>query len=646
MSEALLQTAFDTFSAHIAVVDDRGIIVAVNEAWRRFARENGSNEQQVCLGRDYLAVCERAADLRADEVAAVALKSIRGVMDGTKSSFSLVYPCDSPAEQRWFSMSVRPMGAAPTGVVIAHENITEFKRSAEDARQSEEKFRKLFEDHSAIKLIIDPNTGKIINANKAAAAFYGWSIEELRQMRIQQINVLSPEAIERELGKVRTLKKKTFEFRHGRADGSIREVEVYSNVIDVAGKGLLYSIIHDITERKRTEENKEKLEARDRQLQKSESMGRMAAAIAHNFNNQLQAVIMGLEMAMLEVPRNANLVNSLTVAMQSARKAAEVSTLMLTYLGLSHGKREPLDLSEVCRRSLSQLRATMPPSIVLEADMPDLGPGISADAIQIQQILSNLVTNAWEAGGDGRGTIRLTVKTVFSAEIAATGRFPVDWQPQDKAYACLEVADAGCGIPCTDFDRLFDPFFSRKFTGRGLGLAVVLGIARSHNGAVTVESKPGRGSVFRVFFPVSQEAVPRRPTPMSVAPKGVGNGTVLVVEDEPAVRNGMTLMLKQFGFLVLSAEDGVEAVELFRQHRGEIGCVLCDLTMPRMNGWDTLAALRKIAPGIPVILVSGYSEAQVMEGSHPELPNALLQKPFGSKVLVAAINQIMTGKKE
>ena len=133
---------------------------------------------------------------------------------------------------------------------------------------------------------------------------------------------------------------------------------------------------------------------------------------------------------------------------------------------------------------------------------------------------------------------------------------------------------------------------------------------------------------------------------MSVAPKGVGNGTVLVVEDEPAVRNGMTLMLKQFGFLVLSAEDGVEAVELFRQHRGEIGCVLCDLTMPRMNGWDTLAALRKIAPGIPVILVSGYSEAQVMEGSHPELPNALLQKPFGSKVLVAAINQIMTGKKE
>jgi CheY-like chemotaxis protein len=131
-----------------------------------------------------------------------------------------------------------------------------------------------------------------------------------------------------------------------------------------------------------------------------------------------------------------------------------------------------------------------------------------------------------------------------------------------------------------------------------------------------------------------------------VAPKGVGNGTVLVVEDEPAVRNGMTLMLKQFGFLVLSAEDGVEAVELFRQHRGEIGCVLCDLTMPRMNGWDTLAALRKIAPGIPVILVSGYSEAQVMEGSHPELPNALLQKPFGSKVLVAAINQIMTGKKE
>ena len=659
MSAALIQNVLDALTAHVAVLDERGVVVAVNEAWRRFARENGGDEKQVCPGVNYLAVCQTAADLRADEVSAAALQGIREVMNGTRSSFSLEYPCHSSTEQRWFSMNVRPLGAAPTGVVVeiafacqladqlalAISN-QERRRTEVALRQSEEQFRKLFQDHSAVKLTIDPDSGSIIDANKAAAAFYGWSIEELRRMRIQQINTLAPEVIRGELDKARSSQKNRFEFCHRRADGSIRDVEVYSNKIETAGKALLYSIIHDVTERKRAEEEREKLEVYNRQLHKSESMGRLAAAIAHHFNNQLQAVMMGLDMAMLESPRNANLVESLTLAMQSARKAAEVSTLMLTYLGQLHGKRELVDLSEVCRRSLSLLRATMPKNAVLETDLPSPGPAISADASQIQQVLTNLVTNAWEAGGDGRGAIRLTVKTVFAAGIGATNRFPVDWQPQDTAFASLEVADAGCGIADKDVERLFDPFFSRKFAGRGLGLAVVLGIVRSHNGAITVESEPGRGSVFRVFFPVAPEAIPQRTIQMAPAPKAAGGRTILVVEDEPAVRKGVTFALQRAGLTVLAAEDGVEAVELFRRHREEVGCVLCDLTMPRMNGWETLTALRQLAPGIPVILASGYSEAQVMEGSHPELPQALLHKPYEAKALLDAINQFLTGQKE
>jgi two-component system cell cycle sensor histidine kinase/response regulator CckA len=201
----------------------------------------------------------------------------------------------------------------------------------------------------------------------------------------------------------------------------------------------------------------------------------------------------------------------------------------------------------------------------------------------------------------------------------------------------MEVVDEGSGIAANDIEELFDPFFSSKFTGRGLGLSVVLGIVRAHEGAVTVDTAPGRGSTFRVFLPVSAEKVIRQPDQAAQSPEIDGGGTVLLVEDEPMVRKLGQSALTSLGFEVLLAKDGVEAVEVFRQHRDEVRCVLCDLTMPRMNGWETLAALRKLAPGLPVILASGYDKADVMVGNHPELPQAFLSKPYQLQELRDAI---------
>ena len=218
-------------------------------------------------------------------------------------------------------------------------------------------------------------------------------------------------------------------------------------------------------------------------------------------------------------------------------------------------------------------------------------------------------------------------------------------------YACLEVMDEGCGIEDKDIENLFDPFFSSKFTGRGMGLAVVMGIVRAHGGVVTVESEPGRGSAFRVFFPLSGKEVLRQPakagndrdTLISVlSPADMeGSGTVLLVEDEESVREMARAMLTHLGFSVLEAKDGVEAVELYRERRDEIRLVLCDLTMPRMNGWETLTALRKLMPDIPVILASGYDEPQVMAGDHPEWPRVFLGKPYKFKELSDAIGQAL-----
>jgi PAS domain S-box-containing protein len=409
----------------------------------------------------------------------------------------------------------------------------------------------------------------------------------------------------------------------------------------------------DITELKRAEAEKAELAAQNRQLQKFESLGRMAGAIAHHFNNKLYAVMGNLEMAMDELPPGVILIERLSSAMQAAHKAADVSKLMLTYLGKTPGKHELIDVSKACRQSLTLLQAATPKGIIIGAEFPASGPVIRADTNQMHQILANLITNAWESISENRGTIGLTVKTVSHVDIPTSKRFPIDWQPQRIPYACLEVSDTGCGIPESDIEKIFDPFFTTQFTGRGLGLPVVMGIVKAHGGGVTVESEPGRGSVFRVFLPVSTEELPCRIDLTAISgalltskaekvSKIEGGGTVLLIEDEEQVRNVAAIMLTRLGYRVLEAEDGVEALEIFQQQQEDIRFVLSDLTIPRMNGWETLSALRKLSPDIPVILSSGYDEAQVLAGEHPERPNAFLGKPYQLKGLGDTINRVLT----
>ncbi len=400
----------------------------------------------------------------------------------------------------------------------------------------------------------------------------------------------------------------------------------------------------DITKRKQAEEEKEKLGLQNRQLHKTASLGRMAGAIAHHFNNKLFVVMGYLELAMKSLPQDNTTINDLSAALQAADKAVEVSRLMLTYLGQVTGNREPLDLSEICRRSLPLIQTTMSTNVVLETDLLSPGPTITANSNHIQVILTNLISNSREAIGDCQGSVQLSVNLVSSADISSLHRFPVNWQPEDTFYACMEVRDTGCGIATKDIEEVFDPFFSKKFTGRGLGLPVVLGLAQAHNGVVTVESALGQGSVFRVFFPMSAVEVPIQPYKAANTPENQGFGTVLLVDDDETVLDITRAMLTCLGFEVLSASDGMEAVEIFQQHKNVIRFVVTDFAMPHLNGLETLTALRQITPNIPVILASGYSEDQVMDDTHFERPQAFLAKPYGLQALKDAVYRTLANK--
>ncbi|MEI7729463.1 MAG: PAS domain S-box protein [Verrucomicrobiota bacterium] len=523
-------------------------------------------------------------------------------------------------------------------------DITERKRMEETLRESEQRFRTLTE-LAPIGIYRSTPDGHCTYVNDCWCEISGLSLTEA--LGLGWAKALHPEdrdvVFARWQEMVDSASHWGMEYRFQTPAGKV--TWVYGQAApqrDAQGKIIGYvGVNYNITERKQAEAERERLETQTRQLQKAESLGRMAGAIAHHYNNQLQAVMLNLDMAMEALPPQAEPAESLAGAMQAARKAAEVSRLMVTYLGLDQVKHELLDLSETCQNYLPLLRASLPHSVRIDTTCLIPGPVIRANANQLHQVLTNLVTNAWEAMGETRSAIHLAINTVPATAIPAAHRFPIGWQPDAPAYACLEVADTGSGIADKDIEKLFDPFFTTKFIGRGLGLPVVLGIAKTHHGAVTVTSELGQGSRFRLFLPLSTEAIVRPPAPTVPARKSLLTGTILLVEDEQTSRTVVALALKRMGFKVLAAADGVEAVELFKQHQAETDCVLCDLTMPRMNGWETLAALRQIVPIIPVILASGYDEAHVMKDEHAEKPQAFLGKPYELDALRTTLERVL-----
>ncbi len=520
------------------------------------------------------------------------------------------------------------------------------QRLIQGIQTQEEKYSKAFQASSNGIALISAVTRQFLEVNESFARFSGYRPGEILGKTPVELNLWldarERDALLADLAAQGTIQGRELRLRHQSGATVIGLASVDQIFFNQAP--CLLVTFSDITERKQLELERADLEAQRGLLEKAESLRRMAGAVAHNFNNQLAAVQLNLELASSSLPPGSEVGPNLAEALHSVRNAATLGTLMLTYVGQSRGDQRPLDLAALCREHLPALQMARPAAVQLTAALPAPGPTIQADARQIQQILTNLVTNAGEACGAQPGQIQVAVSTVPAAAIPTIHRWPLDWQSQGATYACLTVSDNAQGIADALLKNLFDPFFSTKFTGRGLGLPVVLGTVRAYGGAVAVTSQPGQGTVVRVYLPLSTQPLPPPPVPPAAGSEPEWSGTVLLVEDDGAVRQSIKAALTRLGFRVLEAQDGVEAVEVFQINSAAVRCVICDLTMPRRGGWETLAALRQLAPGLPVILASGHDSEQVLAGHHAERPQVFLHKPYELKTLRDALRQVLGGR--
>jgi len=421
-------------------------------------------------------------------------------------------------------------------------------------------------------------------------------------------------------------------------DGEIIHVQTNGRIEYREGKAVkLVGTCLNITARKQAESEKLALERQIQHGQKLESLGVLAGGIAHDFNNILMAVLGYADLAIEDLSETHPALSSVREIEKGAKRAAELTRQMLAYSGKGHFIVEEMNVSTLMDDMAHLLRTTIPKTITLNLNLDRTLPPIKADVAQMQQIVMNLITNAAEAIGNEIGTMTLsTGQQECTREYLEQSLIPhtaSEKIPQPGIYVYFEVTDTGCGMNEETLNKLFEPFFSTKFTGRGLGMAAVLGIVHGHSGAILLDTQLNQGSTFRILFPAAKtkettEVSKTEPPEILKTDEKEKCGTILVVDDEEVIRDLTTHMLQRQGFAVLTATDGRDAINLFRKNADEISCVVLDLTMPIMGGEACFEALRKIKPDIKVILASGYSEQELSKRFANKGLAGFIQKPF------------------
>ena len=497
------------------------------------------------------------------------------------------------------------------------------------------------EDYGVI--FLDPD-GRIRRWSNGAEKLFGYKAEEVEGTPAHEIFVPPDRHAgvpEVELQTAREQGRAEDERWHLRKDGS--RFWASGVMIALRKDGVLRGyakVVRDFTDRRQLEEAV-------RQTQKLESVGVLAAGVAHDFNNVLTAILGNVSLVRRRLA-SANVDSQvdtlLAAAERAANRAADLVKQLLNYAGKGRREMRPVDIGQVMKDALAIVQASVPKKIKLIRDIPSHTPTLEADVGQLQQLILNLVLNGAEAIGDNHGEVSVRVRDLTEAELVQRyAPFPLPQGP----YTEVTVSDNGVGMDERTLQQIFDPFFTTKFMGRGLGLAAALGIVRSHGGGIAVESEQGKGTTFTVLLPTEHEPAENLLTiSEAITESARGEGLVLVVDDEVALRSMIQHMLEDLGYTVVTAEHGAQALELFDHIPDEVQLVLLDLNMPVLDGGETAVALRERKPDVPILVMSGIADDDALGHFERMRISGFIPKPFAPDQLAQAIAVAKQGTRD
>ena len=504
------------------------------------------------------------------------------------------------------------------------------EQRTQELRSSERRYRSLFDAIPEMVMVLDDND-RIIQVNDKASRALKQAPEAFRDRHFLEL-VPPDSALQTNLvlDRIRGGEPESFEATILGSDRSLT-VEITAIATEDHGRQVVLLVARDLTWRREAEE--------EQHAQRLESLGVLAGGIAHDFNNLLVGILGNASLALLESEDGGSVGESLNQIEMAAKRAAELTQQILTFAGRGKAVLKEVDLSELVSEMGQLLEPAVSKKARLTYKLPDTTDRVKGDASQIRQVVMNLIMNASDALGEKTGTITVEAHEQ-TLDRRALGAYYLGESAEPGRYTCLSVADDGCGMDEATRKQIFDPFFTTKFTGRGLGLAATLGIMRAHHGMISVSSHPGHGTRFEILLPCLKGAPDAKLEAASLEEHTwTRGGTILVVDDERAVRQLSKASLERNGFTVLLAGDGVRGLEVLAENP-HVDAVLLDLTMPELDGLQVLKRIRETQPDLPVLLSSGYTD----EAIPPETlgrRTAFLRKPYLPSELLSMLSKLL-----
>ncbi len=549
---------------------------------------------------------------------------------------------------RYYDVTASPifLGDQVISAVFLARDITDRKRMEEELARSANRLRIVLENAPGGIIAVERESKSIVLVNETICRMLGYRREEILQMSPADLHPPQARAavmheFERILrGEIVGLQ----DFPLLRRDGSVFFADVETTLLELDHQACVLGIFTDITEHKRAEEEKEKLKAQLIQAQKMESVGRLAGGVAHDFNNMLGVILGHVELALARLDTHHPVFDDLEEIRKAGERSAELTRQLLSFARKQVVSPRVLDLNSVIEGMLKMLRRLIGEDIEL-IWLPGSRLGhLKMDPLQIDQILANLCVNARDAI---RGMGRITIETGTQAL-----QEPVD--PSDAAfepgiYIFLAISDDGCGMDRETRGKLFEPFFTTKDVGKGtgLGLATVYGIVKQNRGFIEVDSEPGKGATFRIYFPRCDSAVEEsRPDGKAGSSAGQGNETILLVEDDQAILNMTRSMLEGYGYRILAAATPADALRLAKNHSGRIHLLMTDVVMPGMNGRELASQILPGYPSMKVLYMSGYTADIIADQGVLDGGISFIEKPFRARDLTAKIRAALDASPE